>query len=270
MSEPSPSGSAPAAPAGAVPRTVADLARLLGTYGRQGPPRIGVELELGLLRSDGLGPVAYEGPAGVGALLAGLAEVGPWPTPVTEGENVIALKGAEFESITLEPGGQLELVTPPLQSLAALSALLEERLDVVARVAEGLGIVPVVGSMVPIDPAEVCWMPKARYAIMRAHFEALGDAGGLHRTMMGRTTSVQVTVDYADGDDAAELLRLGFLLAPVATALFANSPLEEAGVLSARAASWLAVDPARCGEVAAAAAPGRRCSTTSTTPSTCR
>ena len=238
------------------PRTAAQLAKLLGELVRTGPPRVGVELELGLLRADGLGPIEYPGAGGVGALLERLAREGPWATPVFEDGRTIALKGEEGESVTLEPGGQLELASPPRSSLVELRDLLADRLARLAQVADELGIVVVAGSMVPVDPEAAPWMPKARYRIMRAHFEGLGAAGRLHRTMMQRTTSVQVTVDYADADDASELLRLAFLCAPVATAIFANSPLTSEGVLSARAEAWLAVDPARCGEVPAAVAPG--------------
>ena len=51
--------------------------------------RIGTEHEKLVFDPDGLAPVAYDGPKGIGALLDGLTRFG-W-TPVLEGGNVIAL-----------------------------------------------------------------------------------------------------------------------------------------------------------------------------------
>jgi len=74
--------------------------------------------------------------------------------------------------------------------------------------------------------------------------------------MMQRTLSTQVTLDWRDRADANELLRLGFLAAPAATAIFANSPLlfegksaRPSGLLSQRAEIWRFTDPARSGEL---------------------
>ncbi len=77
--------------------------------------------------------------------------------------------------------------------------------------------------------------------------------------MMQRTLSVQVSLDYRDRADAEELLSLALGLAPLATAIFAASPLdglEESSFLSLRAQAWLLTDPARTGSPPACLRPG--------------
>jgi glutamate--cysteine ligase len=77
--------------------------------------RVGTEHEkIGLYESD-LSPVPYAGRRGIGALLERLAEVDV-QEGIRENGNVIALskRGA---SITLEPGGQLELSGAPLRRI---------------------------------------------------------------------------------------------------------------------------------------------------------
>jgi glutamate--cysteine ligase len=68
--------------------------------------------------------------------------------------------------------------------------------------------------------------------------------------MMTQTASIQCAFDYSDPDDWKEKFRLAALLAPVASALFANSPRvdgADSGYRSYRAAIWRETDPARCG-----------------------
>jgi glutamate--cysteine ligase len=68
--------------------------------------------------------------------------------------------------------------------------------------------------------------------------------------MMARTCTVQVNLDYASEADMRRKLRVGLLLQPLATALFANSPFTEGrpnGFLSYRAHVWTDTDNHRSG-----------------------
>jgi glutamate--cysteine ligase len=68
--------------------------------------------------------------------------------------------------------------------------------------------------------------------------------------MMLRTCTVQANYDFSSEEDAMRKLRLGLALAPVTTAMFANSPFYEGRVFggkSYRARVWLDVDPDRSG-----------------------
>ena len=86
--------------------------------GGEKPPehwRIGTEHEKIGLHGDDRAPVPYEGERGIGALLEAIAEADGWER-IREDGNVIAL-AKEGASITLEPGGQLELSGAPLRSI---------------------------------------------------------------------------------------------------------------------------------------------------------
>jgi glutamate--cysteine ligase len=110
----------------------------------------------------------------------------------------------------------------------------------------GLGFAPL-GFHPTATRADMPFMPKSRYAIMRRYMPTVGKLG---LDMMLRTCTVQVNLDFADAADMRRKLRIGLLLQPVATALFANSPFTEGkpnGFLSARANVWTDTDAARTG-----------------------
>jgi glutamate--cysteine ligase len=68
--------------------------------------------------------------------------------------------------------------------------------------------------------------------------------------MMLRTCTIQVNLDYSSEADMVKKFRVGLALQPVATALFANSPLTEGkpnGYKSFRSHIWEDTDPDRTG-----------------------
>ncbi len=90
-------------------------------------------------------------------------------------------------------------------------------------------------------------MPKSRYAIMRRYMPLKGNLG---LDMMLRTATVQVNLDFGDEADMVEKLRVSLALQPLATALFASSPLREgkpSGYKSLRGHVWSDTDPDRTG-----------------------
>jgi glutamate--cysteine ligase len=95
--------------------------------------------------------------------------------------------------------------------------------------------------------ADIHWMPKGRYKIMREYMPKVGTMG---IDMMTRTCTVQVNLDYSSEADMVKKLRVSLALQPVATALWANSPFTEGkpnGNLSLRGTIWQNTDPARTG-----------------------
>lgn len=249
---PAPSTSTPPGGNGDVPRTVEDVVALLAASGRGARATLlaGVEVELGVVRARDLAPATYEGPEGIGALLERLRRGGGYE-PVREAGTLIGLAHDDGHRLSLEPGGQLELSTAPQPGVVALDRAANARLRRLAAEAETHGLWLLAGGLVPAAQDDMPWMPKGRYKVMRAYFQALGEAGRLAHHMMRRTLSNQVTIDYRDADDARELLRLGYLLAPVAAAIFADSPLDglaETPLRSLRAEIWRFTDPSRQGE----------------------
>ena len=90
-------------------------------------------------------------------------------------------------------------------------------------------------------------MPKGRYKLMDSYMQRVGTMG---QTMMRRTCTVQVNLDFSSEPDMVQKLRVALALQPVATALFANSPFLDGkpnGHKSWRARVWRDLDPDRTG-----------------------
>ena len=211
--------------------------------------RIGTEHEKFGFDHTTLRPPAYE-PGGIRALLESMAAPGAWE-PILEHGNPIGLKGAgphHGASVSLEPAGQFELSGAPLRTLHGTAAEFDAHFAAVRQAAGplGLGFAPL-GHHPTMRRADMPWMPKGRYAIMRRYMQLTGQLG---LDMMQRTCTVQVNLDYSSEADMARKLRVSLALQPVATALFANSPFIEgqpSGFLSSRARVWTDTDPDRTG-----------------------
>lgn len=207
--------------------------------------RIGTEHEKFPFRLNTHDQVPYDGLNGIRDLLQGMQVYG-WQ-PVYEKDNVIALK-RDQAAISLEPGGQFELSGAPFPSLHETYAELQQHLREVHEAGAkldigflGLGFNPIA------KRADVHWMPKGRYRIMRAEMQRYGSLG---LDMMLRTCTVQVNLDYASEADMVMKARVAAALQPIATAVFAASPFADgklSGFNSTRMNVWTDTDPRRCG-----------------------
>ncbi|WP_210414119.1 glutamate--cysteine ligase [Luteithermobacter gelatinilyticus] len=208
--------------------------------------RIGTEHEKFAFCKDTLRPVPYDGERSIRAILEALAKEFGW-SPIMEGEYIIGLK-KNGQSITLEPGGQLELSGGTLATLHETCAEVGTHLKETMAVSEKLGINFLgVGFNPNTRREDVPKMPKGRYAIMTAYMPKRGNLG---LDMMYRTATVQTNLDYADEADMVRKFRTSLALQPIVTALFANSPFSEGqpnGYLSYRSHIWTDTDPDRCG-----------------------
>ncbi len=229
---------------------VTSKAQLIATLANGSKPkdqwRLGTEHEkFGYIKSTHQ-PLPYEGPAGIQALLSGLQRFG-WQ-PVLEGDNVISLSQKGKGTISLEPGGQLELSGATLDTVHETHAEISDHLAQVKTVGDELGQGMLALGFTPDWRREdIHWMPKGRYKIMRSYMPKVGTMG---IDMMTRTCTVQVNMDYASEADMVKKLRVSLALQPVATALWANSPFTEGkpnGCLSLRGKVWQNTDPDRTG-----------------------
>ncbi len=207
--------------------------------------RIGTEHEKFAFRLADLAPLPYDGAQGIGVVLGQLERFG-WE-PVREAGKIIALRrGAAL--VTLEPGGQIELSGEPLATIHETCDEVYAHLAELKEVCKELDIgLAGFGFQPKWRREDISWMPKGRYAIMRAYMPTKGTLG---LDMMLRTCTVQVNLDFASEADMVKKFRVGLALQPVATALFANSPFTEGkpnGFLSYRSQIWTDTDPDRSG-----------------------
>jgi glutamate--cysteine ligase len=228
--------------------SVADLVE----FARQGEKpragfRVGTEHEKIGVRLADLRRVPYEGENGIEGVLAALAAESGW-REVREAGRLIALDGGDAGSVTLEPGGQLELSGAPLRTIFETQAELRTHLDQVRRVSAPRGIAWLALGADPFhDVDETPRVPKARYGVMRRYLPQHGELA-LH--MMHLSATVQANFDYGSEADMAAKLRTAMGVSPLVSALFANSPLylgKPSGYVTRRVHVWRHVDPDRCG-----------------------
>ena len=210
--------------------------------------QVGVEWEkIGVYKKT-LKAIRYSGTRGVEAIFKEMVRRRGWK-PVKQGAHIIALE-KEGSSITLEPGGQIELSGRKSKSLNNNVLEFYTHLREIKEVSGPLGIVWLGLGAQPVSSFDqVQWVPKKRYAIMR---ESLKNNGTLTYAMMKETASIQISLDFTSEKDAIEKLRLGFALAPFLSAMFANSPVSQGrlnGFYSRRAHIWRHTAPERTGMI---------------------
>ena len=208
--------------------------------------RIGTEHEKFGYCKDTLKPLPYEGERSILAVLEGLRDRFGW-AEVREGGKLIGLE-QNGANVSLEPGGALELSGAPLETIHQTCDEVNEHLAEVKSIADEIGVGFIGLGAAPIwSHDEMPLMPKGRYKLMDAYMDTVGSAG---KTMMRRTTTVQVNLDFGSEADMVQKMRVALALQPVATALFANSPFFEGkpnGMKSYRSWVWRHLDEARTG-----------------------
>jgi glutamate--cysteine ligase len=190
--------------------------------------------------------VPFAGPRGIERVLTELAERYGWEPREENGATIALARGRV--SITLEPGGQIELAGEPLATLHATRDEVMGHVRELVAVGADLGIVFLGLGCHPVSPLDdIPWVPKERYRIMREYMPRVGTLG--HR-MMKQTATVQANIDFESERDAMQKLRIGMGVAPIVNAIFANSPLVDgdlSGYLSFRGHVWSDTDRARSG-----------------------
>ncbi|WP_306046487.1 glutamate--cysteine ligase [Nioella sp. MMSF_3534] len=208
--------------------------------------RIGTEHEKFGYCKDTLKPLPYAGDRSILAVLEGLRDGHGWD-PLIEGGNLIGLT-KDGANISLEPGGQLELSGAPLETIHQTCDEVNDHLRDVKDIADRIGVGFIGLGAAPIwSHEDMPLMPKGRYKLMDGYMQKVGTMG---TTMMRRTCTVQVNLDFGSEADMVQKLRVALALQPVATALFANSPFLDGkvnGHKSWRSRVWRDLDADRTG-----------------------
>ena len=206
--------------------------------------RCGVEFEL--FGYDARRDYARLNPAQVQSTLSGFA-----PSSndlVYEGDVLVEVGTEQQGRLTVEPGGQIEFSGAPQRSLQDIERELRRFLARLGEIAAADGLTFLAVGFDPLRAlAEQHWFPKRRYAVMRPFLAARGARGW---DMMCRTCAAQANLDYDGAADLAQKFLVGNRLAPIVTAIFANSPFalgKPSGYKSTRALAWLETDGARAG-----------------------
>ena len=221
------------------------------------PGFVGIEVEMMPVRKNGknTGLIPLQGSHGTAGLLREIASpVGGTLSYLDEDEGfgggVLGMKTSTGDQFTFEPGGQLEFSSKPYPCLTDAVSRIEHVQQALDDVAEGHGVSIFQSGINPHQTVEGIGlqMTKPRYQAMDAFFSQLGPYG---QRMMRQTCTIQVNLDFGRSEATlAKRYLLSNLLAPFATATFANSPMVDGKLTefaSFRSKVWQEMDKSRTG-----------------------
>ncbi|WP_237047594.1 glutamate-cysteine ligase family protein [Lentzea guizhouensis] len=215
---------------------------------KHGPPKLfGVELEFTVHHAeDPAAPLDHR------RLAAALGVHAP-PTLVPDSPQRPLPSGTP---LTVEPGGQVEISTPPCTSLPTLFTTVESDLtELTALLADQGLVLGDQGADAHRTPSRMLRVP--RYAAMEHEFGRLGQDG---ISMMCSTAGLQVCLDFGEEQDLESRWAAVHQLGPVMVALFANSPGlggQRQNWASARMRTLYGTDPVRTRPSAVCADPAQ-------------
>jgi len=206
--------------------------------------KIGMEFERLPISTVTNKAVSYDDDFGVCNFLRTFAKSENWDY-ITDDYNIIGLKQGH-DTITLEPGSQVELSIEPKNTIFDLKKKVDE-LDFLMRpILDRFNIKLLKYGVSPLSTHKsISLIPKRRYRIMAQYLWGI-----LSDVMMRETAGIQCCIDFENEEDAMRKFLIANKLTPFITAMFANSPIRggvETGYKSFRALSWLNTDNDRCG-----------------------
>ena len=206
--------------------------------------KIGMEYERIPVNSFTNEVVSYGGEYGVCELLREFAKNDNWDY-ILDDIHIIGLKKIH-DTITLEPGCQIELSLEPQEFIKDLKKRIGEIDNEMQPLLDRFGIKLLNKGVSPITTYKnIKLLPKRRYHLMANYLWGI-----LSDVMMRETAGIQVGIDYKSEEDAMKKFRIANLMMPFATAMFANSRYRggvDTGYKSFRALAWLNTDNERCG-----------------------
>lgn len=208
--------------------------------------QIGIEYERLPIFSVTSKAVDYGSEFGICNFLRSFAKEENWDY-ITDDYNIIGLK-QEHDTITLEPGCQVELSLKPEKTIMQVQNKIEMLDKLMHPILDKFGINLLGYGVSPFSTHKsIHLIPKKRYKLMAKYLWGI-----LSDVMMRETAGVQCCIDFESEEDAMEKFKIANKLVPFMTAMFANSPIRggvETGYKSFRALSWLNTDNDRCGFV---------------------
>ena len=152
-------------------------------------------------------------------------------------------------SLSIEPGGQLEISIAPKSTVLDIDLELSKIIELLDKIAKIYDVVFLGYGITPLSSADrIDILEKRRYKVMNDYLPYCS-YGELCTTMMRKTAGIQVNIDFKNTVDAYKKLKFFNLIMPVISALFANSPIENdilTDKKTNRAYAWLYTGQNRC------------------------
>lgn len=205
---------------------------------------IGIEYERLPIDIETYKAAQYWGDNGVCTALERFATIYGWDY-ILDNNNIIGL-AKNHDTITLEPGAQIEISAKPEKTIFDLKNKIDKINSDLNEILDECGISLLEYGVSPYSTSKsIQLIPKRRYNIMANYLWGI-----LADVMMRETAGIQCCIDFKSEEDAMRKFKLANKLSPFMTAMFSNSPIRggvETGYKSFRALSWLNTDNDRCG-----------------------
>lgn len=206
--------------------------------------KIGLEYERLPIDAKSVKASDYWGNDGIAVCLKQFAKQNSWDYIVDE-NNIIGL-AKEHDTITLEPGSQIEISAKPERTIYDLKKKIDSINSSLEEILINHNIILLNYGVSPFSTCKnIHLIPKRRYKIMAGYLWGI-----LSDVMMRETAGIQCCIDFKSEEDAMRKFKLANKLSPFMTAIFSNSPIRggvDTGYKSFRALSWLNTDNDRCG-----------------------
>ena len=207
--------------------------------------KIGAEFEHFVLKKESLQAVSYYEENGIKDILQTLEKSG-WNGIYEKGNIIGAKKDGSY--LSLEPGGQLEISLKPVKEIKEIEKDYLNTIKQILKICESYDYYLVTLGYQPKSKIDdIPWLPKERYKLMSSYFAENG--GKYAHNMMKGTSSLQVAIDYSSEKDFVRKIRAAYILAPLLSYLFDNSPFFEGEVYNGnmlRTKIWNNCDDDRC------------------------
>ena len=218
-------------------------------------PMVGFEYEIQCFDRQTLAPLRLEGERGLGAILQQAARL---TGGTAQDAPATKVSLPDHGLLSLEPGGQLEFSSAPKASFMDAMDQFERYLSLLGELQQQFDFHCFYGGVNPLHMVDDIGLVNAneRYRMMDAYYPTTGTMG---RRMMRQSCSIQVSFDFRDRQQGEKLLRTAQYVAPLAAALFSNSPYvdgRDSGYRSFRVPIWSNTDPAREGILPGFTRPG--------------
>lgn len=205
---------------------------------------LGLEYERLPINKTDQSTISYYGELGVCSALQELAKIDNWDY-ILDNTEIIGLKKLH-DTITLEPGSQIELSLEPQKTIKDFQIKINNINQTIRQIFDKYNIELFNYGVYPKTTYKnIKIIPKKRYKLMANYLWGI-----LSDVMMRETAGIQVGIDYKNEQDAMRKFNLANKISPFTTAMYANSNIRggvDTGYKSFRALAWLNTDNERCG-----------------------
>lgn len=183
---------------------------------------LGVEFEHFLVDKDSLRSYKYFEKNGQKSISEALERKG-WNVDYREDGNILALS-RDGNTITFEPGGQVEISVKPLEHIKEIQNIYIDIIKEIEDILLDTQALIALGYHPLTKISELPLLPKERYTYM---YNYLHTKGNMARNMMKGTAATQVSIDYTSEEDFIKKYRVANFLSPFISRIFDCSPIFE-------------------------------------------